>query len=71
MNRRNPCWGRRFQGVVVGVENRHQVPEQAIVTDYDLMVGYHGGTGVDEDTFAKHKRAVRRGANLDWDRLAA
>lgn len=55
MNRRNPCWGRRLQGVVVGVENRHQVPEQAIVTDYDLMVGYHGGTGVDEDTFAKHK----------------
>ena len=41
-------------------ENRHQVPDQAIVTDYDAVIRYDRGTSVDEDPLAEHKGAVRR-----------
>jgi hypothetical protein len=57
--------------MVVRVEDGHQVTDQAIVTDYDVMIRYDRGTSVDEDALAEHKRAVRRGAHFDWYRLTA
>jgi hypothetical protein len=42
-------WTRRLRGMVVRVENRHQVPNQAIVTDFDAVSGHDRGPSVDED----------------------
>ena len=70
-NWRNPGRARRFQGMVVGVENGHQVPDQAIVTEYDAVIGHDRGTSVDEDTLAEHKGAIWASAHLDRYRLAA
>jgi hypothetical protein len=70
-NWRDPRRTRRFQGMVVGVENGHQIPEPAIVTEYDAVIGYDRGTRVDEDTLAEHEGAIWAGAHLDWDVLAA
>jgi hypothetical protein len=70
-NWRKPGWTRRLHRMVVSVENRHQVPDQAIVTDHDAVSGHDRGTSVDEDTVAKHERGILGGANLDWYRLTA
>jgi hypothetical protein len=55
--------------MVVRVENGHQVPYQAIVTDDYAMIGHDGGTSVDEDTLAKHKGAMLGSAHLDRNGL--
>jgi len=70
-NWRKPGGTRRLHGMVVRVENCHQVPDQAIVTDFDAVAGHDRGTGVDEDTFAEHKGATLGSTQLDWYRLAA
>jgi hypothetical protein len=70
-NWRKPSWTRWLHGMVVGVENGYQVADQAIVTDYDAVIGYDRGTSVDEDTLAEHKGTILGGAHLDWYRLAA
>jgi hypothetical protein len=57
--------------MVVGVENGHQVPEPAIITECNAVIGYDRGTRVDEDTLAEHERAIFAGAQLDWYRLTA
>jgi hypothetical protein len=36
----------------VRIENGHQVPNQAIVTDHDAVIGHDRGINVDEDTLA-------------------
>ena len=70
-NWRDPGRARRFQGMVVGVKNGHQVPEPAIVTEYDAVIGHDRGTSVDEDTLAEHKGAMLGSAHLDWYCLTA
>jgi hypothetical protein len=57
--------------MVVRVENGHQVPDQAIVTDHDAVISHDRGTSVDEDTFAEHKGGILGSAHFDWDRLTA
>jgi hypothetical protein len=57
--------------MVVRVEDRHQVPDQAIVTDYDVVIRYDRGTSIDEDAFAEHKGAVLACAHLNRYRLTA
>jgi hypothetical protein len=42
----------------VRVENGHQVPNQAIVTDLDTVSGDYRCASVDEDTFAEHEGAI-------------
>jgi hypothetical protein len=54
-NWRKPGRARRLDGMVVRVENRHQIPDQAIVTDFDAVIGHDRGTSVDEDTLAEDK----------------
>jgi hypothetical protein len=56
--------------MVVRVENGHQVPDQAMVSDLDPVIGHDRGASVDEDTLAEHKGAILASAHLDWDRLA-
>jgi hypothetical protein len=70
-NWRNPGWTRRLYGMVVRVENSHQIPDQAIVTDNDTVSGHDSRTTVDEDTLAEHKGAILGSPHLDWHRLAA
>ena len=70
-NWRHPDWTRRLKGMVIRVENGHQVPDAAIVTDYDAMISHDGGTGVDEDALADHKGTIAAGAHLDWYCLTA
>jgi hypothetical protein len=70
-NRRNPRWTRRFQGMMVGVENCRQVSDQTIVTDLDAMIGYDGCTSVDENLLADHKGTIFGGTYFDWYGLAA
>jgi len=70
-NWRDPGRTRRFQGMVVGVKNGHQVPEPAIVTEYDAVIGHDRGTSVNEDTLAEHEGTIWASAHLDWDGLAA
>jgi hypothetical protein len=70
-NWRNAGWTRRFCGMVVRVENSRQVPDQAIVTDKDTVIGHDSRTSVDEDTLAEHKGAILGSAHLDWYRLRA
>jgi hypothetical protein len=67
----NPGWTQRLQGMVVRIENGHQVSNQAIVANYDAMIRYDRGTSVDKDALAEHKRSVRCGAHFDWYRLTA
>ena len=57
-NWRNPGWTRRLCGMVVRVENRCQVPDQAIVTDNDTVIGHANRISVDKDTLAEHKGAI-------------
>jgi hypothetical protein len=57
--------------MVVRVENRCQVPDQAIVTDNDTVIGHDHRTSVDEDTLAEHKGPILGSAQLDWYRLTA
>jgi hypothetical protein len=57
--------------MVVRVENGHQVPDQAIVTEHNALIGHDRGTSVDEDTFAEHKGSILGSAQLYWDRLTA
>jgi hypothetical protein len=57
--------------MVVRVENGHQVPDQAIVTDHDAVIGHDRSTGVDEDPLAEDKGAMLASAHLDWYRLTA
>ena len=68
-NWRNAGWTRRLYAMVVRVENSHQIPDQAIVTDNDTVGGHDGRTTV--DTLAEHKGAILGSAHLDWHRLAA
>ena len=70
-NWRDPGRARRFQGVVVGVKNGHQIAEPAIVTQYDAVIRHDRGTRVDEDALAEYEGATWAGADLDWDSLAA
>jgi hypothetical protein len=70
-NWRNPGWTRRLCGMVVRVENSRQVPDQAIVTDNDTVIGHDSRTSVDEDTLAEHKGAILGSAHFDWYRLRA
>jgi hypothetical protein len=70
-NWRHPDWTRRLKGMVIRVENGHQVPDAAIVTDYDAMISHDRGTGVDEDALADHKGSIAAGAHLDWYCLTA
>jgi hypothetical protein len=57
--------------MVIGIENCHEVPNAAIVTDFDATVSHDRGTSVDEDALADHKGPFRTGPYLDWYRLAA
>jgi hypothetical protein len=57
--------------MVVRVENRCQVPDQAIVTDNDTVIGHANRTSVDKDTLAEHKGAILGSTYLDWYRLRA
>jgi hypothetical protein len=41
--------------MVVRVENRCQVPDQAIVTDNDTVIGHANRTSFDKDTLAEHE----------------
>src|ERR1700682_460430 len=45
-NWRNPGRAGRFQGMVVRVENGHQGPKPAIVTEYEAAGGYRPGRDV-------------------------
>ena len=65
-NWRNPGWTRWLHGMMVKVENGHQVPNQTTITDYNAVIGYDRGTSVDEDTLAEHKGAILGSAQLDW-----
>ena len=42
-NWRHPDWTRRLKGMVIRVENSYQVPDAAIVTDFDAVIGHDGG----------------------------
>jgi hypothetical protein len=57
--------------MVVRVENRCQVPDQAIVTDNDTVIGHANRTSVDKDTLAEHKGAILGSTHLDCYRLGA
>jgi hypothetical protein len=57
--------------MVVRVENRCQVPDQAIVTDNDTVIGHANRISVDKDTLAEHKGAILGSTYLDWYRLRA
>src|ERR1700722_10533424 len=70
-NRGNPYRNRRFQGVMVGVENGSQVSNQTIVADLDAMIGHDRSTGVDKYVLAEHKRTMFGRTHLNWNRLAA
>src|SRR5205807_1280346 len=70
-NRCDPRWTRRLHRMVVRIENGHQISDQAIVTDDDVVSGHDCGTSVYEDTLAEHKRAILGSAQLNRYRLAA
>jgi hypothetical protein len=57
--------------MMVRVKNGHQIPDQAIVTDFNAVIGDDRGTSVDEDTLTEYKAAVLGSAHLDWYRLTA
>lgn len=69
-NRREPGWLRRFDRMMIGVENGHQVTNQATVAEYDAASCHDRGAGVDEYALAEHKRAILGRAEFDWYRLA-
>jgi hypothetical protein len=70
-NWRKPGWTRRLDRMVVRVENGHQVPDQAIVTDDNAVIVHDRGTSVDKDTLAEHKGTILGCTHLDWNRLTA
>ena len=57
--------------MVVGIEDSHQVPDQAIVPEHNAIVGHDRATSVDEDTLAEHERGILARPQLDWYRLTA
>jgi hypothetical protein len=57
--------------MVIRVKNGHQIPDAAIVTDYDAMISHDRGTSVDEDALADHKSSIVASADLDWYCLTA
>jgi len=57
--------------MMVGVENRRQVSDQAIITDLDVMIGNDRSASVYENLLAEHKRAALGGAYFDWYSFAA
>src|SRR5262249_6937356 len=70
-NRRDSCWSRRLQGMMVGVENGRQVSYQAIVADLDPMICYNGSTSVDEHLLADQKGTTFGGTHFDRYGLTA
>jgi hypothetical protein len=57
--------------MMVGVEDRRQVSDQAIITDLDAMIGNDRSASVDENLLAEHKRTILGSAHLDWYSFAA
>jgi hypothetical protein len=70
-HRRDPDRARGFEPMVVGIEDGDEVSNQTIIAYNYAMGGDDGGTGIDEDSFAKHKSAALGGSHFNRHRLAA
>jgi hypothetical protein len=70
-NWRDPHWARGLHGMMVRVENGHEVAYPAILTQYYAVIGNDRGTSVDEHPFAQHQGSIWAGTNLNRDGLAA